>query len=207
MKKLACILLTVMLLCSLAVAESDALAISLPGGIQGCEWTYACEDTSILSEPFVEHEEDLGDGETWTYYFGVQGEGGARVDFFYGAQDELSTPVRTATCLMSADSEGNISARIARVDGDMGILTIILTSADESAEWTFAGDSSGTLVQTAELDIDGTQTYAFRADETGTTELVFECGDMWDPTAGSSETFAIMVTVDADMNLSMYVEE
>lgn len=182
----------------------------------GYEWFCEYDDNGVLEEPlqdFVEAE----DGGYFEYDFGVNQPGKAQIIFNYGVNYSLTVPDRTVFCTVLVDESGESSVRWTERYADDHIIRIILPSNPTSGwNWNYADDPSGmvTLVSEAYVPLDpalegagGNTSYQLRVEKPGETVLMFDYSDMWNPDAEAAETYAVVVTANEDMEISLSIDE
>ena len=197
--------------------EFDPLQITLWGdNIEGYEWSCDYEDNGVLSSPFVEYVE-TENGVSSTYNFGVRAPGRAQVVFNYGANFALSMPERTMICTVIVDEDGSFTVRRAeRYSGDHMLVVNLPSNPTTGVNWNYEEDLSGvvTLISEEYVPLDeflegagGNTEYTFRVEKSGEALLLFDYADMWNPDAEAQETYAVLVSANDAMEISMTVDE
>ena len=220
-KGLIALLVAVCLLLPCALAEQaveyEPLLFTLWGdNSEGYEWSCEYEDNGVLEAPFVEYME-TENGVSYEYNFGVRAPGRAQVVFNYGANFALSMPERTMICTVIADESGACTVRRAERYSQDRILVVNLPSNPTTGvNWNYEEDLSGvvTLISEEYVPLDeflegagGNTEYTFRVEKSGEALLLFDYADMWNPDAEAQETYAVLVSANDAMEISMTVDE
>ena len=220
-KGLIALLVAVCLLLPCALAEQaveyEPLLFTLWGdNSEGYEWSCEYEDNGVLEAPFVEYM-DTENGVSYEYNFGVRAPGRAQVVFNYGANFALSMPERTMICTVIADESGACTVRRAERYSQDRILVVNLPSNPTTGvNWNYEEDPSGmvTLVSEEYTPLDeylegagGNTEYTFRVEKSGEALLLFDYADMWNPDAEAQETYAVLVSANDAMEISISVDE
>lgn len=220
-KGLIALLVAVCLLLPCALAEQaveyEPLLFTLWGdNSEGYEWSCEYEDNGVLEAPFVEYME-TENGVSYEYNFGVRAPGRAQVVFNYGANFALSMPERTMICTVIADESGACTVRRAERYSQDRILVVNLPSNPTTGvNWNYEEDPSGmvTLVSEEYTPLDeylegagGNTEYTFRVEKSGEALLLFDYADMWNPDAEAQETYAVLVSANDAMEISISVDE
>ena len=220
-KGLIALLVAVCLLLPFALAEQaveyEPLLFTLWGdNSEGYEWSCEYEDNGVLEAPFVEYME-TENGVSYEYNFGVRAPGRAQVVFNYGANFALSMPERTMICTVIADESGACTVRRAERYSQDRILVVNLPSNPTTGvNWNYEEDPSGmvTLVSEEYTPLDeylegagGNTEYTFRVEKSGEALLLFDYADMWNPDAEAQETYAVLVSANDAMEISISVDE
>ena len=220
-KGLIALLVAVCLLLPCALAEQaveyEPLLFTLWGdNSEGYEWSCEYEDNGVLEAPFVEYME-TENGVSYEYNFGVRALGRAQVVFNYGANFALSMPERTMICTVIADESGACTVRRAERYSQDRILVVNLPSNPTTGvNWNYEEDPSGmvTLVSEEYTPLDeylegagGNTEYTFRVEKSGEALLLFDYADMWNPDAEAQETYAVLVSANDAMEISISVDE
>ena len=197
--------------------EFDPLQITLWGdNIEGYEWSCDYEDNGVLSSPFVEYVE-TENGVSSTYIFGLQAPGRAQIVFNYGPNFALSMPERTMICTVIVDEDGGCTVRRAeRYSGDHIIVVTLPSNPTTGVNWNYEEDPTGmvTLLSEEYVPLDaylegagGHTEYTFRVEKSGESLLLFDYADMWNPDAEAQETYAVLVSANDAMEISLSVDE
>ena len=197
--------------------EFDPLQITLWGdNIEGYEWSCDYEDNGVLSSPFVEYVE-TENGVSSTYIFGLQAPGRAQIVFNYGPNFALSMPERTMICTVIVDENGGCTVRRAeRYSGDHIIVVTLPSNPTTGVNWNYEEDPTGmvTLLSEEYVPLDaylegagGHTEYTFRVEKSGESLLLFDYADMWNPDAEAQETYAVLVSANDAMEISLSVDE
>ena len=197
--------------------EYEPLLFTLWGdNSEGYEWSCEYEDNGVLEAPFVEYME-TENGVSYEYNFGVRAPGRAQVVFNYGANFALSMPERTMICTVIADESGACTVRRAERYSQDRILVVNLPSNPTTGvNWNYEEDPSGmvTLVSEEYTPLDeylegagGNTEYTFRVEKSGEALLLFDYADMWNPDAEAQETYAVLVSANDAMEISISVDE
>ena len=221
MKKLAVLCMIFCLLLGCACAEDvsyDPLHFSLwADTASGYEWTCEYDDNGVLAKPMEEAIEQSV-GSNYEYYFGVAKPGDAEIIFNYGMTWDLSAPVKTIICSVTANDDGTVIVRKAETYADDRMIEIILPCNPTTGwTWSYQGESENTgmvtlLSETYEADnphlegAGGNMTYQLQVDKSGETVLLFNHANVWDPTAAAQESYAVVVYANEDMDISISVE-
>lgn len=220
-KGLIALLVAVCLILPCALAEQaveyEPLLFTLWGdNSEGYEWSCEYEDNGVLEAPFVEYME-TENGVSYEYNFGVRAPGRAQVVFNYGANFALSMPERTMICTVIADESGACTVRRAERYSQDRILVVNLPSNPTTGvNWNYEEDPSGmvTLVSEEYTPLDeylegagGNTEYTFRVEKSGEALLLFDYADMWNPDAEAQETYAVLVSANDAMEISISVDE
>ena len=220
-KGLIALLVAVCLILPCALAEQaveyEPLLFTLWGdNSEGYEWSCEYEDNGVLEAPFVEYME-TENGVSYEYNFGVRAPGRAQVVFNYGANFALSMPERTMICTVIADESGACTVRRAERYSQDRILVVNLPSNPTTGvNWNYEEDPSGmvTLVSEEYTPLDeylegagGNTEYTFRVEKSGESLLLFDYADMWNPDAEAQETYAVLVSANDAMEISISVDE
>ena len=220
-KGLIALLVAVCLILPCALAEQaveyEPLLFTLWGdNSEGYEWSCEYEDNGVLEAPFVEYME-TENGVSYEYNFGVRAPGRAQVVFNYGANFALSMPERTMICTVIADESGACTVRRAERYSQDRILVVNLPSNPTTGvNWNYEEDPSGmvTLVSEEYTPLDeylegagGNTEYTFRVEKSGESLLLFDYADMWNPDAEAQETYAVLVSANDAMEISLSVDE
>lgn len=220
-KGLIALLVAMCLLLPCALAEQaveyEPLLFTLWGdNSEGYEWSCEYEDNGVLEAPFVEYME-TENGVSYEYNFGVRAPGRAQVVFNYGANFALSMPERTMICTVIADESGACTVRRAERYSQDRILVVNLPSNPTTGvNWNYEEDPSGmvTLVSEEYTPLDeylegagGNTEYTFRVEKSGEALLLFDYADMWNPDAEAQETYAVLVSANDAMEISISVDE
>lgn len=222
MKKLA-LLLALCLIgsCACAEVEFQPLHFSFWGdAASGYEWTCEYDNNGVLAEPiqeFVENEES-GAG-SFDFYFPVEKAGVAEIFFNYGVNYDVTVPEQGIICTVHVDEKGANSVRWAEIYSDDHMLVVKLPGNTTTGwGWSYQGESENsgmvTLVSDEYEPIDayiegagGTSIYQFRVEKPGETVLMFNHSNLWEPNAAAQETYAVVVTANDDMEISISVAE
>lgn len=220
MKKLAVLLAVFCLLvlgCAQA-AEYEPLHFSLWADTDaGYEWTCEYDDNGVLAEPMEEIIQQES-GSTFDYYFALEKAGDAEIIFNYGMAWDLSAPVMTSVCSISALQDGQVLVSKAETFTDDRMIVVTLPcNPSTGASWSYQGESEvGGMVSLVEeyyepydahLDgAGGNMIYHLRVDKPGETVLLFNHGNLWDPTAAAQQSYAVVVYASDDNELSISVE-
>lgn len=221
MKKLAVLSIIFCLLLGCALAEGAAyepLHFSLwADTASGYEWTCEYDDNGVLATPMEEAVEQA-EGSTYEYYFGVAKPGDAEIIFNYGLAWDLSAPVKSIICSITANEDGTVTVRRAETYSDDRLIEITLPCNPTTGwSWSYQGESEGTgmvslLSENYEADnphlegAGGNMIYQLQVDKAGETVLLFNHANMWDPTAAAQESYAVVVYANEDMEFSISVE-
>lgn len=220
MKKLLLAALALCLLMGAACAESagfEPLHISLwCDAAAGYEWTCEYDDTGVIAAPmeeFIEQE----DGGMQDYYFGVLAPGTAEIIFNYGVNWDVAVPEKTVICSVHVDEAGSATVRWAETFSDDHIILIELPSNPTTGwGWTYQEDESGMVTLLSEsyeatddhlLGAGGRNIYQLKVEKPGETLLLFNHSQLWDPNAAADETYAVVVSVNEDMEISLTIDE
>lgn len=223
MKKLAILFVCLALLCGAACAEQKAgfepLRFTLwADTAAGYEWTCEYDADGVLADPICEIVEQ-GEGSDYEFYFGVEKSGKAEIFFNYGLNWEVNVPQRSITCNVDVDEAGKCAVKWAEVYPDDGMLVFTLPSRMTSGwSWVYQGESEDggmvTLVSEEYIPINadlegagGNTVYQMKVERPGETVLLFNYSDLWNPGAAAQETYAVVVTANEDMEISISVEE
>lgn len=223
MKKLVCLLALVALLASAALAEQlaafEPLRFSLwADGAAGYEWTCEYENNGVLAAPLQEVVEQ-GEGSDYEFNFGVLASGEAEIFFNYGQSWDVSVPERSIICNVSVDEGGNCAVKWAEVYPDDQMLVFTLPSKPTSGwSWIYQGESEDggmvSLVSEEYTPIDaalegagGNTVYQMRVERPGETVLLFNYSNLWEPTAAAQQTYAVIVTANEDMEISISIDQ
>ena len=220
MKKLAVLLAVFCLLlgCCAQAAEYEPLHFSLwADTAAGYEWTCEYDDNGVLSEPMQEIVEQES-GSTFDYYFALEKAGKAEIIFNYGMAWDLSAPVKTSVCSITATEDGQVLVGKAETFADDRMIVVTLPcNPSTGASWSYQGESEAngmvTLVEENYEPYDarlegagGNMVYHLRVDKSGETVLLFNHGNLWDPAAAAQESYAVVVYASEDNELSISVE-
>ena len=200
-----------------AAVEYEPLLFTLwADNSEGYEWSCDYEDNGVLQAPFVEYA-DTENGLGYQYSFGVQAPGRAQIVFNYGPNYALSMPERTLICSVCAEADGSLSVRRAeRYSQDHIIVVTLPSNPTTGADWNYEEDPTGmvTLVSEEYFPLDeyldgagGNTEYTFRVEKSGDALLLFDYADMWNPDAEARETYALLVSANDDLEISMSVDE
>lgn len=223
MKKIALVLALVMLLSSAALAEQaagfDPLRFTLwADTAAGYEWTCEYDNNGVLATPLQETVEQ-GEGSNFEFYFGVLKPGKAEIIFNYGLNWEVSVPERSIICNTTVDEAGKCAVKWAEIYPDDHMLVFTLPSKMTSGwSWTYQGESEDggmvTLVSEEYEPINsllegagGNTVYQMRVERPGETVLLFNYSNLWEPGAAAEETYAVVVTANEEMEISISIEE
>lgn len=219
MKKLAVLLAAFCLLLGCAqAAEFEPLHFSLwADTAAGYEWTCEYDENGVLSAPMEEIAEQT-EGSSYDYYFAVEKPGDAEIIFNYGMAWDLSAPVKTQICSITAGQDGGVILRKAETYADDRMIVVTLPcNPTTGASWSYQGESEAggmiTLIDEYYEPFDprlegagGNMIYHLRVDKNGETVLLFNHGDLWDPAAAAQESYAVVVYASDDNELSISVE-
>lgn len=219
-KALIALLVALCMTLSCALAEQavvEPLLFTLWGdNSEGYEWSCDYEDNGVLEAPFVEYVE-TENGLGYAYSFGVQAPGRAQIVFNYGANFALSMPERTMICTVIVDENGGCTVRRAeRYSGDHIIVVTLPSNPTTGVNWNYEEDPTGmvTLLSEEYVPLDaylegagGHTEYTFRVEKSGESLLLFDYADMWNPDAEAQETYAVLVSANDAMEISLSVDE
>lgn len=221
MKKFA-LLLALCLLCSCACAEAEfqPLHFSFWGdAASGYEWTCEYDNNGVLAEPiqeFVDNGEGAG---SFDFYFPVEKSGVAEIFFNYGVNYDVAVPEQSIICTVHVDEAGANTVRWSEVYSDDHMLVVKLPGNTTTGwGWSYQGESENggmvSLVSDEYEPIDayiegagGTNIYQFKVEKPGETVLMFNHSNLWEPNAAARETYAVVVTANDDMEISIAVAE
>lgn len=216
-------LMLAVLLSSDALAEQSAAFEPLrftfwADGAAGYEWTCEYENNGVLAEPMQEVIEQA-EGSDYEFNFGVLAPGKAEIFFNYGQNWLVSVPERSIICNVNVDEAGSCTVKRAEVYPDDQMLVFTLPSRPTTGwSWVYQGESEDggmvSLVSEEYTPIDaalegagGNTVYQMRVERPGETVLMFNYSNLWEPTAAAQETYAVIVTANEDMEISISVEE
>lgn len=222
MKKRIIALVALIMLACAATAEQAAgfepLCFTLwADSAAGYEWTCEYEDNGVLAAPLQEIMEQ-GEGSDYAFNFGVLSAGQAEIFFNYGLNWEVSVPERSIICNVDVDEGGNCSVKRAEVYPDDQMLVFTLPSKPTSGwSWVYQGESEDggmvslvsedyTPIDTALEGAGGNTVYQMRVERPGETVLLFNYSNLWEPTAAAQQSYAVIVTANEDMEISISVE-
>lgn len=220
MKRIILALLLCCLLCPAAfAAEFQPIEVSLwCDSADGYEYEWSCEysDNGVLSAPMEEYVEQENGG-YHNFYFGVEKSGEAQIIFNYGVNWDVAAPEKTIVCSVLVDENGKNSVRWAESYSDDHMLLIMLPSNPTTGwAWAYHQDSAGivSLVSEAYEPTDpylegagGVTTYQLKVEKPGETVLLFNHSNLWDPSAAADETYAVVVSANENMEISLSVDE
>lgn len=222
MKKLLALLAVICLLSVSACAEVNfqPLQFSFWGdSAAGYEWTCEYDDNGVLAAPIEEYLDDGSGSGAWEYYFGVLKSGKAEIIFNYGVNFGVAMPEQSITCTVMVDEQGANSVRWTEVYSDDHMLVIRLPGNPTTGlGWSYQGESENagmvTLISEEYEANDaflegagGVTTYQLKVEKPGETLLLFNHSQLWDPTAAADETYAVVVSVNEDMEISLTIDE
>ena len=222
MKKLSALLLALACLMAGAAcaegAEYEPLHFSLwADTAAGYEWTCEYDDNGVLAAP-MEEAVQQAEGSTYDYYFAVANSGDAEIIFNYGMAWDLSAPVKTMVCSITAGEDGSVTMRKAETYADDHMIVLTLPCNPTTGwSWSYQGESEDggmvTLVDETYEPFDarlegagGNMIYHLRVEKSGETVLLFNHSNLWDPSAAAQESYAVVVYANEDMQLSISVE-
>lgn len=229
MKKWLVWMMAICMLCGAACAEeAEAAQETVYQPLQfsfwadsasGYEWTCEYDDNGVLAAPIEEYV-DAGDGSgAYEYYFGVLDSGKAEIFFNYGVNYGMTMPEQSIICTVLVDEQGANTVRWAEVYSDDHMLVIKLPGNPTTGwGWSYQGESENggmvSLVSDEYISTDeylegagGISTYQLRVEKPGETVLMFNHSNLWDPNAAAQETYAVVVTANDDMEISISVVE
>lgn len=222
MKKLIALLAAVCLLCGAACAEVNyqPLQFSFWGdAAAGYEWTCEYDDNGVLAAPIEEYVDDGTGSGAWEYYFGVLESGKAEIFFNYGVNYGVTMPEQNIICTVLVDEQGQNTVRWAEVYSDDHMLVIKLPGNPTTGwGWSYQGESeNGGMVSLVSEEYNptdaylegagGVTTYQLKVEKPGETVLMFNHSNLWEPNAAAQETYAVVVTANEAMEISISVVE
>lgn len=219
MKKFAALILALLCLSAgMAQAEApvyDPLHFSFwADTAAGYEWTCEYDDNGVLAAPMEEFIEQA-EGSTCDYYFAVNQPGTAEILFNYGVAWDLSAPVQSVICSITATEDGSVTLHKAETYADDRMIVLTLPCNPTTGwSWSYQGESENggmvTLVDEKYEPYDprlegagGNMIYHLRVEKSGETVLLFNHGNLWDPSAAAQESCAVVVYANEDMQLSI----
>lgn len=216
MKRAICLALAAFLLMTGALSETIAFAplrFSFWGDpAQGYEWSCGYQENGVLSAPVENYVESSGGmGGDFTFQFEILSPGRAHIAFNYGPSDSLSVPSQTALCTVLAREDGTSDLFWARRYGDDHSVEITLPAAAADLQWRYVSeenDMARLVSQEFEEGADGSAgsaRFLFSIEQPGATVLRFEYLNPWDPDAAAGQSYALDLTVNAEMEISMAV--
>jgi len=223
MKKLALLLACLLLLCGAAAAEQAAgfepLSFSIwADTAAGYEWTCEYDNNGVLSAPICEIVEQ-GEGSSYEFYFGVEKPGKSEIFFNYGLNWEVDVPQQTIICNVDVDEAGKCAVKKAEIYPDDHMLVFTLPSKMTSGwSWSYQGESENggmvTLISEKYAPINpalegagGNTTYQMKVEHPGETVLMFNYSNLWEPGAAAQESYAVVVTANEEMEISISIAE
>lgn len=219
MKKLAWVLLCCLLFCTAAAEENQfqPIEISLWCDTEsGYEWSCEYTDNGVLSEPMEEFVEESAGG-NHNFHFGVLQSGWAQIIFNYGQNWDMSAPEKTVICSVSVDEAGKSSVRWAETYSDDHVILIRLPANPTTGwAWAYQEDTEGMVSLVSEEyapddpyleGAGGASTYQLKVNKPGETVLMFNYSNLWEPGAAAQETYAVIVTANDDMEISLSIDE
>ena len=221
MKKLICLAASLCLLWAFAAAAEvrfEPVHVSLWTDPEtSCEWTCEYDDNGVLSAPMEELIVREGLGADHNFYFDVLKPGRAEIFFNYGANYDVAVPERSVICSVNVDENGGNDVRWAECYSDDRMLMVILPANPTTGwNWSYQEDASGMvrLISEEYVPMDdalegagGSVTYQLWVEKPGTAVLMFNYSNLWDPAAAAAETYSLIVTANADMEISMTVDQ
>ncbi len=218
MKKFLSLVMLLVLVCSCAWAESPMVSY-LPlyfhfwgDPTQGYEWSCGYEENGVLGAPSQSYVESVGGtGGDFEFIFEVLGAGKADIAFNYGLSDGLSLPSQTVLCTVVAHN-GDVSVRWARRYSDDHTVEVILPAdAASGLEWSYISEENDMVQLTsqefvpADDSTEGDARFVFSVEQPGATQLRFLYGNPWNPEDAATENYALDLTVNESMEISMAV--
>lgn len=187
-------------------------------GDAGYEWVCEYENNGVLDLPM---QEIVGQGEgcNYEFNFGVLAAGEAEIFFNYGVNWEVRMPERTVICNVVVDAQGNCAVKRAEIYPDDQMLVFSLPSNPTTGwSWNYQGESEDggmvSLVSEEYTPIDaalegagGNTVYQMKVERPGETVLLFNYSNLWSPDAAAQETYAVVVTANDEMEISISVED
>lgn len=219
MKRLIALLLMLALPCIChAESEFEPVQISLWAEENGYEWTCEYSDNGILSEPICEYiADENGLGGEYDFHFAVLAPGKASLIFNYGITWGIAAPLRTMVCTVIVDEAGNVEIRSAECFNDDHIISVRLPgNPSNGMTWNFEPPEEGmvsligedfSLYEDALEAAGGVSEFDFEVTQSGSTMLMFDYANIWDPYAAAEETFVLLVSADSNMQISLNLEE
>lgn len=215
MKKFVCFILLICLLggCALAEAVSFApLQFQFWGdSTQGYEWSCGYQDNGVLSAPVESYAAAAnGLGGEFIFSFEVLSPGRAHIAFNYGPSDGLSLPSQTALYTVSVGEDGSRDLFCAQRYSDDRSVEITLPAPPAGFEWHCVSEDNAMVrlvSQTSGNNGEGevATRLLYVLEQPGATVLRFECVDPWNPQADAQLRYALDLTVNAEMEISMAV--
>lgn len=219
MKRIVAVLLMLALLgiCH-AEGEFEPVQISLWADENSYEWTCEYSDNGVLSEPICEYiADENGSGGEYDFHFGVLGAGKASLIFNYGIAWGIAAPIRTMVCTVIVDEKGNVEIRSAECFNDDHVISVQLPgNPSDGMTWNFEPPEEGmieligedfSLYEDSLETAGGVSKFEFQVTQSGSTMLMFNYSNIWDPYAAAEETFVLLVSADGNMQISLNLEE
>lgn len=215
MKKILCFTLSCCLLLGGALGESAGFAplhfAFWADSAQGYEWSCGYQENGVLDAPvetYVAAENGLG-GE-YSFDFQPLAPGRAHIAFNYGPNDSLSLPSQTVLYTVSVNEDGSSDLFCARRYSDDRSVEITLPAPPAGCAWRCVSEENAMvrLVSQESGSSEGGEAgtrFLYVLEQPGATVLRFECSDPWNPDADARLRYALDLTVNAEMEISMAV--